>query len=124
LKETKLILWDEFLNNNKNIFDSAMKFLAHENVVFVVVGDPRQILPVEPGATYKTIDACFTSSEWWPKFNVFHLHQNMRLTLARATITEDTSPEDREKINQEIQYAATIKAIGEGRDRESIVYSP
>jgi hypothetical protein len=114
LQETTLILWDEFLNNNKEIFDSLMKHLDRENVVFLCVGDPRQILPVVPGPVYKTIEACFTSSRWWPRFRVFTLHQNMRLTLARAQITADTTDEERELINQEIEYAATIKAIGEG----------
>jgi hypothetical protein len=90
--------------------------MQNENVVFLCVGDPRQILPVVPGEEYKTLEACFTSSVWWPKFRVFTLHQNMRLTLARAQITPDTTPEERAQIQEEIRYAATIKAIGEGRD--------
>jgi hypothetical protein len=116
LEETVLFIWDEFLNNDKEIFDSVITFLEQTGAVFLCVGDPRQILPVKTGPACNSIEACFTSSRHWRRFNVIKLQQNMRLSLASAQITDDTTDEERAIINKEVQYAATIRAIGEGRD--------
>ena len=43
--------------------------------------------------------------------------QNMRLSLASAHVTDaTTTAEEVARINKEIEYAATIKAIGEGEE--------
>jgi hypothetical protein len=93
--------------------ESLMKFLQGTKVVILCMGDVRQILPIE-GDIINTIQATFTSSRLWPSFHVHKLTINMRLAKASATIDENTSDEERASIQREIDYAATILAIGEG----------
>jgi hypothetical protein len=118
LENTSLIIWDEFFSNPREIFESVYDVLKDARVVFLCIGDLRQILPVVIGHITETLQATFTSSVLWPRFSVFKLTINMRLAAANAAITEDTTPERLAEIKSEIAYAETILAIGNGTSRE------
>jgi hypothetical protein len=115
LQAADLILWDEFWSNNKEIFESAINFI-NEGTTIVVMGDPRQILPiVQHGGHSATIEATFTSSRYWETFTQFSLTKNMRLLSMFQTINSSTPKEDRDKYYSEVQYANLIQKIGEGK---------
>ena len=48
LKETSVIIWDEFVSNNRTLFEAVQRHLHLHcpNLIFICAGDFRQILPV------------------------------------------------------------------------------
>jgi hypothetical protein len=118
LQATTLIIWDEFFSNHREIFESAYQLLRNEKVIFLCIGDLRQILPVVYGHITETIQATFTSSQIWSHFKIFHLTINMRLETANATITEDTPDDVIADILAETAYAEALLALGNGQTRK------
>jgi hypothetical protein len=113
LQQTDVIIWDEFVSNNKDIFESVQRSLnTFRNQIFICAGDFRQILPVvKKGSEQDCIAACISSSIYWPRFIIMKLCINMRLSLIRS----DTNIPSPHFIRQ-TEYADSILAIGEGRD--------
>jgi len=70
LKATHIIIWDEFVSNNKDIFEAVQRDLYMcSNLIFLCAGDFRQILPViKGGSEEECINACISSSIYWPSF--------------------------------------------------------
>ena len=100
LKEAKVIFWDEFVSNHREIFESVVQYLP--NCIFVFAGDFRQILPViEWGTAQDIIGATIMSSSYWPKFETLSLTKNMRLVNSTDLAN--------------IRYSEALLAIGEGR---------
>jgi PIF1-like helicase len=100
LKATKIIFWDEFVSNHREILESVVEFLP--DVIFILAGDFRQILPViERGTIHDIIAATIISSRLWPRFETLALIKNMR--LINSTDTDN------------ISYSEALLAIGEGR---------
>jgi hypothetical protein len=79
------------------------------------MGDGRQILPIVRGGAVETIAATFTSSALWPQFHQWTLTKNMRILSCLASLTEDSSEDEKEQVQAQIDYAMTIQAIGEGK---------
>ena len=110
LSRTELIVWDESSLMNRRDFetvDRSLRDLLNSEEVFggipvVCSGDFRQLLPVVKGGTAANIvDACLLNSPLWPTFDVFHLRENLRLTL--------------QGDEQAGEYAEFLLALGEGR---------
>ena len=100
LKEAKVIFWDEFVSNHREIFESVVQYLP--DAIFVVAGDFRQILPViERGSVLDIIGATIMSSSYWPRFETLSLTKNMRLVNSTDLAN--------------IRYSEALLAIGEGR---------
>jgi hypothetical protein len=78
------------------------------------MGDGRQILPIVRGGAVDTIAATFTSSALWPRFHQWTLTKNMRILSCLASLTEDSSEDEKKQVQAQIDYAMTIQAIGEG----------
>ncbi len=87
IRQTKLILWDEAPMINKLIFeavDRTLRDLTDKNepfndIVFVMSGDFRQVLPVIPrGSHADIVSASIKNSYLWESIEVFHLLENMR----------------------------------------------
>jgi len=106
LKQTQLIVWDEFPSNHKEIFEDAYRQLHGFNgKVVICMGDFRQIAPViKNGDRQDIFNACIKNSYLWPSFQVLKLTKNMRL------IHNDHPNQDDPQKN----YGDLILAIGEG----------
>ena len=113
LQNCGLIIWDEFFSNHREILESLYTFLP-ESTIILCMGDGRQILPIVRGGAADTIAATFTSSPLWPQFRQWNLTKNMRILNSLASLTDDTSQAERERIQAEIDYAMIIQDIGEG----------
>ena len=113
LKETHVIVWDEFVSNNKELFESVQRELYMCNqLIFICAGDFRQILPVvKRGTESECVTACISSSVYWPRFKIMRLTTNMRVSLSHETDLVQSAHNERQKV-----YAASILSIGEGRD--------
>jgi hypothetical protein len=111
LQKAKVIVWDEFPSNNRNIFENVYR-LMNEFVgkVVICMGDFRQIAPViTNGDRQQIVNASIKSSSLWSKFTILHLTINMRL-IQNSNNTE-----------QQRRYGELLIAIGEGeqnRDAE------
>jgi hypothetical protein len=72
LNATKVIIWDEFFMNHRDLFDAALELLQENTkLLFVVTGDGRQCPVVVPFANAaETILASIISSCHWPLFTV------------------------------------------------------
>ena len=89
LRRTALIIWDKVPMQHKHCFDAVHRTLCdildEEKHIFggipiIFGGDFAQILPVVmKGTRALTVDACFQRSFIWPKLQVLHLTQNMRV---------------------------------------------
>ena len=102
LKNTLIIFWDEFISNNKELFEAVLRALKDFKIIFVCIGCFRQILPViENGTAFDTINACISSSFTWRLFTRLRLTINLRL--------------------QYPEQAATLLAIGEGRSCDNAI---
>ena len=106
LDAAKLIVWDESLANNRDIFEDVYNVTnGFKGKVIILIGDSRQLPPViVHGERIDIVSASIKSSYLWPRFTVFKLTQNMRL---RGIL--DNSQE------RQRNYAETLLAIGEGR---------
>ena len=108
LEQCKMVLWDEWASNHKNIFEAAYKALNEfKNKILVCFTDFRQILPVIPhGDKWQVLDSSMIKSFLWPEFTKFRLTENLRLKA------RDSSDESR---NQMRIYSEITLAIGEGK---------
>jgi len=87
IRQSKLILWDEAPMTNKLAFeamDRILRDLTDRNepfggIVFVMLGDFCQILPVIPrGSHADIVSASIKNSYLWESIEVFRLSKNMR----------------------------------------------
>ena len=108
LQNTVIIFWDEFVSNNRELFEAVLRALRGFKIIFVAIGDFRQILPVvENGIPQDTINACITSSPVWLKFKRLRLTINIRLIL-----TEHSNLSTQSEM---------LLAIGEGRSHDNAI---
>jgi hypothetical protein len=72
LMVTRVIIWDEFFMNHRDLFEAALELLRKNiNLLFVITGDGRQCPTVVPFANAaETILASIISSSQWPLFKV------------------------------------------------------
>ena len=76
------MVWDEFVSNDRELFEAVLRALTGLRLVFVCIGDFRQILPViTNGNAMDTINACISSSSTWRLFTRLRLQINIRLQL-------------------------------------------
>ena len=111
LKEMSVIIWDEFLSNNRTLFEAVQRHLHLHcpNLIFICARDFRKILPVvKYGSEEDIIGACISCSSHWQYFFVMHLTINMRLNAFPLN--------DIEILRKQQSYAESILALGEGRD--------
>jgi hypothetical protein len=105
LRSASLIVWDEFPNANKELFEAAYNLLdSFQGITFVGSGDFRQIPPVVPSAGRpETAYASVTRSHLWRQFRVLQLTQSFRdrndpeyaafaLGVGDGSIGEDPDP--------------------------------
>jgi ATP-dependent DNA helicase PIF1 len=87
IHQTKLILWDEAPMTNKLVFeavDRTLRDLTDRNepfgdIVFIMSGDFRQVLPVIPqGSHANIVFASIKNSYLWEFVEIFRLSKNMR----------------------------------------------
>jgi len=87
IRQTKFILWDEAPMTNKLAFeavDRTLHDLTNRNepfgdIIFVMSGDFRQVLPVIPwGSCVDIVSASIKNSYLWESVEVFRLSKNMR----------------------------------------------
>ena len=98
LKETQVIFWDEFVSNDRALFEAVIKCLSekyNKKFIFICAGDFRQILPVVKfGTKAEVIAATISSSPYWSLFNKFFLFRNMRLSGMEATAATSSNSQD------------------------------
>ncbi len=82
LQQTRLIIWDEAFGNHTTLLEAAVRALAaNKKLVWLIIGDTRQTLPViQYGTPDDIIGATITSSFLWARFTVLFLQENKRLT--------------------------------------------
>ena len=106
LEQTAIVFWDEFVSNDRELFEAVLRALTGLSIIFVCIGDFRQILPViTNGTSLDTINACISSSPTWQLFTRLRLKINMRLQLNGSTASQ----------------TETLLAIGEGRNCEDAI---
>lgn len=117
LQETRLIIWDEAFGNHTKLLEAAVRALAaNKKLVWLIIGDTRQTLPViQYGTPEDIIGATITSSLLWARFTVIFLQENKRLTSLQAGLTDHSTAEERESAASQLLYAQAILEIGEGR---------
>ena len=118
LQNTHVIIWDEFVSNNKDLFEAVQRELHMcKNLIFICAGDFRQILPVvKKGSEPECIAACISSSIYWPQFKILRLKINMRLSLNTFNVDLNAPNFIKQK-----EYADSILAIGEGRNHNHAI---
>ena len=132
LLEVDIIIWDEFVTNHKELFETVYKTIclgynssreANKNLIFCCGGDFRQILPViEGGGYYETTTATISSSSLWEKFRRLQLNDNMRLTKLRTTLPDDATQDERYDVQHQLNYAQCIVSIGNGTPSENCIH--
>jgi hypothetical protein len=107
IDEAKLIIWDEMVSNNKDIFEAAYRAVNQfHGKILIGMGDWRQTLPIIPNGRYDDIlNACIKSSYLWSRFEILQLKKNMR--LRNLTFTDGELQK---------RYGDMILTIGEGRE--------
>jgi hypothetical protein len=107
LKEARVIIWDEMVSNNKDIYEAAHRGLQQfHGKILICMGDWRQTLPIVPsGRKEDIVNACIKSSYLWSEFEMLTLTKNMRLQHS-------------DSIDNELQrrYGEMILTIGEGKE--------
>ena len=88
IKQTKLIIWNEAPMAHRFTFEAVDRSFRDitqidklfGNIIFIMGGDFRQILPVVIRGTHgQIIDACIKSSDLWKYVNIICLTINMRI---------------------------------------------
>ena len=129
IRHTKLILWDEAPMSHRHLFDALDRTLRDimqtdrlfGNIVVLLAGDFRQILPVvRLGRRADVVDASLSRSALWQQCVVFvlQLHRNMR--VERCGRDDQHSTELR-------QYADWLLQLGDGRlptQTDDIIHLP
>jgi len=106
LQETHVIIWDEFISNHRDCFESVYQVLNRfKGKVVICSGDFKQTLPIVPNGTKRDIlNACIFTSSLWNNFTYkFTLRENMRL----LKITNVQEREKQEKYNFFLECLAT-----------------
>ena len=108
LNRSKMILWDEWPSNNKDIFEGASRALNEfKGKILIACGDFRQTGPViQHGDKWQILQASMISSPIWPEMVKFRLTQNLRLKAS------NTSPQSLRNMQE---YNDLILAVGEGK---------
>ena len=76
------MVWDEFISNDRELFEAVFRALTGLRLIFVCIGYFRQILPViTNGNAMDTINACISSSPTWRLFTRLRLQISIRLQL-------------------------------------------
>jgi hypothetical protein len=75
LKEARVIIWDEMVSNNKDIYEAAHRGLQQfHGKILICMGDWRQTLPIVPsGRKEDIVNACMKSSYLWSEFEMLTL---------------------------------------------------
>ena len=61
LHHTAIVVWDEFISNDRELFEAVFRALTGLRLIFVCIGYFRQILPViTNGNAMDTINACIS----------------------------------------------------------------
>nr|GEW50236.1 DNA helicase [Tanacetum cinerariifolium] len=114
LRETDLIIWDEATMNDRRCFealDRCLKdILDNPHALFggksIILGDFRQTLPVKKKASKaKILYASIMTSYLWTRFNVYTLHENMRLSWPGI------SEHEKERVQR---FSSWLLDIGDG----------
>jgi tRNA A37 threonylcarbamoyladenosine biosynthesis protein TsaE len=80
LQHCTIIFWEEFISNHKELYEAVECALIGLPIIFVTIGDFRQILPVVLNCRVEdTINSCISSSPVWSKFKRLRLKINIRL---------------------------------------------
>ena len=124
LNNMDIIIMDEFPSIHRAVFEAAIDLLKNRKKRLIVwcAGDFRQTLPIVQSGNYKDVIAATVSSSClWSKFQIFNLTQNMRLTKLRELSLRqcdehNLSATEREDIQLQLNYAASIQCIGELRE--------
>ena len=112
-----LLIWDENLSNHaKQIEASVAATKANVSVVWLFIGDSRQILPIiNRGSTQEIINATFTSSPLWLQTTVLYLTENKRLADLASSLSASSTAAERTDADNQRQYADAVLSIGDGR---------
>ena len=107
LQHIKLIVWDEFPSNHREVFESVYKSLDYfKNKIIICMGDFRQIAPVVPGGNRDDkVNASIKASPHRTRFTKLFLTKNMRLDQ------QNMNPRE---LEEQKRYGELILAIGEG----------
>jgi hypothetical protein len=111
LKHCTVIFWDEFVSNNRDLFEAVWRTFigVNKKLIFVCAGDFHQILPVvKRGLKGDVIDATISSSPLWEKFKILHLTENMRLSGLRRGLTAESTAADRHHCEEQERYASFL----------------
>lgn len=99
LKKASLIIWDEAPMSHRHALEAMdrtlrelrgqvsaiSKTMPFGGIVFLIMGDFRQTLPVIPKANRgQIVNATFKKSRLWSQFAEFKLEENMRVKTAMA----------------------------------------
>ncbi len=106
MTQTLVIFWDEFVSNHRDIFEASLRiFNGTVHYIYVTAGDFQQIPPVvKNGKKQEIINALISSSQYWEKFTIFRLTENMRLKTLLST-------DNVELYNTQLEYAVTLKHL-------------
>lgn len=119
LRVATLIIWDEAPMCHwyaleaidralRDLRDPALPF---GGIVFVLMGDFRQVLPTIPRANRsQIIDATFKSSRIWEHFRTLGLTENMRVQQVLRN-----PPSDGPEPSEYGKFASWLLELGEGR---------
>jgi hypothetical protein len=117
LNDTSVIFWDEFISNNKDLFEAVQRSYK-KKIVYVFSGDFAQILPVvKNGSAQDIMNATISTSIYWRKFKLLKLTENMRLQNLNQNFLTAT-PEQRIHITKQLNYNETL--INIAKNTESI----
>ena len=84
----------------------------NQKLIWVLIGDTRQITPVIPKATAaETIAASVTASALFTKVTIDYLTKNLR--LEQFLVKENLTEEEQNDIYQQQCYANLLEAIGD-----------
>ena len=115
LLAAKVIVWDEFPSNHKEIFEAVCRALSGlKGKVIITLGDFAQIAPVVPhGSRLQIVQASIVSSPLWQHFEIRVLTKNMRL-IGLSDNTCNITAEQIVFLQNQEEYGNMILSIGRG----------
>ena len=130
IQAAKVIIWDEFLSNHKDIYHAAHKAThGFQGKVLLCMGDFRQIMPVVPGGNrIEQVNSCIHSSGLWNQFVLLKLTINMRLQerisrcqamMSSGQLSAEEYETESLNIKCQICYGNLIVGVGEGKYDEA-----
>ena len=122
----RIIIWDEFLSNHKDIYHAVSKAThGFAGKILICMGDFRQIMPVVPrGNRMEQVNACISSSPLWSEFIQKKLSVNMRLQariercnalMSSGMLSPEEYDEEFSNIQHQQDYGELITGIGESK---------